>query len=516
MLKLGLTTSGAISLGAYEGGALAALLLGLEDLREHVVIDCIAGASAGAITGLLAARCLALGADPVEAMRSAWVDTPDLKHLVTHDEDAPLSAEYLADAATRVLATPVTGRPRPQQHEVRVTMAMCSLAGLGYQIRVEEGDPPVDAVTYLDWSNASFGPASTLDDFELAAARALTSGANPYGFPPSLVEHTPAEIAALRAAGVHNTGLVARSWYTDGGTLDNEPFGRLLDLLDDDPDAGDERIVLLVHPIPTVLPKASMWTNAAVQPRWARTGLRAAALHGDQSIFDDLRALSKVNTRLGWVEDVAAAIDGAIAELGLDATATAAVNARLDALIDHLDDDHATINRTIHRQPPARSARPANDRLALLRAAIRRAAGLDGKRPVSVQIVSPSMDPSGAPAADLLAGEKLGHFFGFLSVRFRKSDFALGYRHMQIWMATNLRTALAGSTAALADLDVALAHVRAGYDELGWDDQRFGDAGWDTLTIGDKFRLAEVAAHTAHISERDIRHWDDGIPVPGV
>ena len=74
-LKLALTISGAVSLGAFEGGALAALLTGLQALDEGedrpIEIDVIGGASAGSITGLLAAWVLQQGADPVALMEQA-------------------------------------------------------------------------------------------------------------------------------------------------------------------------------------------------------------------------------------------------------------------------------------------------------------------------------------------------------------------------------------------------------------------------------------------------------------
>src|SRR5580704_13333546 len=102
-LHVSLTLPGAVSLGAYEGGALAALLVGVQGLDGEVVVDSIGSASAGSITGLLAARCLAAGADPVRVMKEAWVDLDSLKALKTHDLAAPLSAHALAMMAAKVL-----------------------------------------------------------------------------------------------------------------------------------------------------------------------------------------------------------------------------------------------------------------------------------------------------------------------------------------------------------------------------------------------------------------------------
>ena len=82
-LHVSLTLPGAVSLGAYEGGALAALLVAVQALDGGVVVDSIGAASAGSITGLLAARSLTAGADPVQVMSEAWVDLDSLKTLKT-------------------------------------------------------------------------------------------------------------------------------------------------------------------------------------------------------------------------------------------------------------------------------------------------------------------------------------------------------------------------------------------------------------------------------------------------
>src|SRR5271157_4605710 len=102
-LRLALTLPGAVSLGAYEGGALAALLVAVQQLEGAVVIDAIASASAGSMTGLLAARSLAWGADPVDIMKRAWVELDDLKDMSTHEIASPLSAASLLVMAEQVL-----------------------------------------------------------------------------------------------------------------------------------------------------------------------------------------------------------------------------------------------------------------------------------------------------------------------------------------------------------------------------------------------------------------------------
>ena len=44
-------------------------------------------------------------------------------------------------------------------------------------------------------------------------------------------------------------------WYTDGGTLDNEPLGRALDLVAEAQDSDQvSRLHVLIHPHPTGAP----------------------------------------------------------------------------------------------------------------------------------------------------------------------------------------------------------------------------------------------------------------------
>ena len=98
-LRIALTISGAVALGAYEGGALAALLCAIRELCRgddpEIRVDAIGGSSAGSITGLLAARCLLEGIDPVYVMREAWVERDSLPVMRTDAPDEPLSLDAL-------------------------------------------------------------------------------------------------------------------------------------------------------------------------------------------------------------------------------------------------------------------------------------------------------------------------------------------------------------------------------------------------------------------------------------
>jgi predicted acylesterase/phospholipase RssA len=519
-LRIGLTISGAVSLGAYEGGALAALLLATQTAPEALVIDTIAGASAGAITGLLAARCLVRGADPVTAMASAWIDTPDLDVLLSHRGLAsPLSNAPLISAAHRLFGDgpgALADGPQRQASDVSLSLAIVCLGGLGYKIVGAGGtgsDEAIEATTYLDWYDHVFNGRSTTAEWLHGADAALASGANAIGFPPVLFERTAEEIATCKAAGLENLPTTAGTWYTDGGTIDNEPFGKLLDLIsDDDSDADFRRILLSVQPTPTATPAPSLWTDPDSQPRWARTALRAFRLSSDQEIFEDLRALVKTNTRLEWVDllvdRISTGLASALAGVERGSEIEAQLIAVLAGVIDELDQAHRALNEKLQRRPPGRESAHTDTFADALRDAVHRATGLAGKMPAIVEVVSPALDPQHRPASEQLAGEALGHLFGFVDVTFRQSDFVLGWRHMRLWLDGALPRY--GLAAALPAIDQALD---AAYDALAFKDVQKGGVTVGDLPLDEKLRLAELGLRFGHVAEHDVRHWDDQIPL---
>ena len=540
-LRVGLTISGAVSLGAYEGGALAAFLLAAQTLEGDLLVDAVSGASAGAITGVLVARCLLRGADPIAAMRAAWVDLPSADQLATHEMTAPLDGAVLTRFAREMLdSTKDTLPDGPagtwrQTEPVRMTMAIVPLGGFGYRISEVEGTTTIDATTFLDWCSPTLDPTSSDETYLQAASAALASGANAVGFAPRLFEHPPDELDEMRANGILNLPGPGGVWYTDGGTVDNEPLGRLLDVVAEIDDV-DDRVFLIVHPFAESAPGASRWTDPDHQPRWLPTAHRAYSLRSVQGLYDDIQSLMKVNSRLRWVDDLSANLGGAIeaaaAQLApADADALrSSVREALETSIVEIGTQRDALDARIGRQPssaragapipapetaadagPTGAAAGPVDLTALVRSAIHRAAGLSGKEAARVEIVSPALDPSGRSSDDLLAGEKLGHFFGFLDVRFRQSDFELGYGHMRAWLVDGLPRYGFGA----AQVTEVLAAVDAGSTRFGWAPVDMGGADLGDLTWPERGRGAEILAHAVHLFEKDLRHWSDDLtPTP--
>ena len=126
-LRVSMTLPGAISLGAYEGGALAALLVAAKALGEDlVVVDSIAAASAGSITALLVARSLLRNVDPVTLLTKAWVELDSFNAMKTHSLDSPLSSDSLSKIAAATVGPdgvpdgPAVGR---QQQPIHLSFA---------------------------------------------------------------------------------------------------------------------------------------------------------------------------------------------------------------------------------------------------------------------------------------------------------------------------------------------------------------------------------------------------------
>jgi predicted acylesterase/phospholipase RssA len=508
-LRIGLTISGAVSLGAYEGGALAALLTAVQAMGpEAVVIDAITGASAGAITAVLTAQTLLRGLDPVDAMVKSWVELPSLARLATHSMESPLSAKVLSQEARRLLqhggVRPGPG-VAPQPNHVNVAITMTTLAGYHYRIGALMKATPVDATSYLDWAKFDLAPDTDDATYRKAAEAALASAANEMGFPPKLIKRDDHDREEAKRHGVLNPPNPAGTWYTDGGTVNNEPFGALLDLTASDPPQTD-RVLLLVHPSVDSVDAHSVWDDPTSQPRWTRTGLRGQKIHTTQTIYEDLRKLEKTNTRVIDVEALAYEIDNAIK----DPAARQAMAEAIGTFLDGFETRKAALSDWIGRPPP----RAEDEKLAslplreLLAAAIGKASGLEGKRTALVEVVTPAIGGNKEPVDRLLAGEKLGHFFGFTAERLRQSDFALGWRNMRTWLETGLT-----EYGVKAEVLAVLPTVDAVYHRLGWDGVREGTASFGSLHLDEKVRLGLLGAHIAHVVERDIRSWNTGFPV---
>ena len=514
--RIGLMLPGAVSLGAYEGGALAAVLKAVQASNDELVVDAIASASAGSMTALIACRALLCGADPIDLMTQTWVSLPQLDRLEAHDPSAPLTMKNLMDTATELLTGGgVDDGPTRQKVSVRLSMSLTALGGLTYAIPHvrDESDPElVDhgdsadtllATTYVDFFTTELKPGAKAPDFLAVLDAAMTSGSTPVGFPPRRLNRTDVE-ADYKKNGVlipPNQDLAL--WYSDGGDLDNQPFGRLLDLIGQIPDQGnDQRVIVMLNIEPGAAPTwKGTWFDAKPDPSWLSTLLHVDHVRGTQSLYDDLRRLEKTNRRIAWIKRISSTLEGS-----LDPTSKEAFSIALAEAAEWLADERQAVRKVIHDRakadPP--EASPSAETLEDL---LLQAAGLANKHEVIVEVISPLDDPRIKLTADQqLSGEFMFHFGGFFDQKFRESDFALGYRNAQDWLTWWLNDHVKNPTAVLNA-------VKAGYETLSWRDEAEGNASLDALTLKEKAQAVGLLAHVgrvvAHDLELDIAHEVD-------
>lgn len=514
-VRIGLTISGAVSLGAYEGGALAALLLAVQELHREqqtdppVVIDAMGGASAGSITAMLAARTLHAGLDPVHVMAESWVRRDSLAALRTKDKHAPLSVDALRAVAIELLDAPEGLRGRPKQDaRIRIHMALACLRGLNYRIGRLKGRA-LDASTFLDWGTFELMPKMTIDDYTeppdaAVIDFALASGANALGFPPRRLNRLALEQDRKRLEKTKITNLPSAwkgwLWYTDGGTIDNEPLGRTFDIAND-LDAGFEgtRLHLLIHPHPTAPPSDDRWAKPGTRPPWITTLARSEKIQRTQSLYGDLLRAEKTNSRIFWKELFARGAAGPIAD---DPDTWLPI---LRQVLGAIEGEKAAIDAREGEAITAESTPvPEEDVRVLLRRVLDRITGLTGKNETLIDVVSPLLLPEARerPIEDLLAGEFLGHFGGFLDEPLRWNDFALGYRSMRIWLD---RLEEIGVDAAAARRARAVVDERF---ERGWN-TAMGEATLKSIPSRAKWQFRRVALHTASVAGRELLNKGD-------
>jgi predicted acylesterase/phospholipase RssA len=506
-LRLALTISGAVSLGAYEGGVLAALLSAIRPLCQGddpaVRLDAIGGASAGSITGLLAARCLTEGLDPVRVMQEAWVRQDSMQHMLHGSQDAPLSPKVLRAMASDLLdASKMPNVDGHQALPVRITMVLACLRGLGYEIRsLTDAGSTVDATTFVDLVNATITHGQSLDAFlDPADASlvdiALASGANALGFPPRVLDRT-ADEPRYDAAGIDNFPPSKHLWYTDGGTVDNEPLGHTLDLvgkLDADNAPDFRRLLVLIHPHPTGSAQGNAWADPENPPTWLATLMRADHLQRTQSLYDDLRRVEKTNSHIAWLAQVDDKLGSALAALD---------PAQQAPIVDALHDTISGIEANLGQLPAhAAAAAPAGDIRTLLRSVLAQATGVGEKRAVDLEVISPLIlsAPKQIPVEDMLAGEVLFHFGGFFDEHLRISDFDLGYSSTLEWLSAS---ALERHGLDNADSRQAIEAAQAAYTPANtW--EQWGKTSVGKVAARHPFALAALMAQIARVAGEDV------------
>ncbi len=448
-LRLALSLPGGVAPGTFEAGAVCGLLAWMQEVNAHtddaVVVDVITGASAGALTGLLAARVLLAGDDPVAVFRQAWVMAPSLPALRAVGPWAPLSLRRARQVAHGLLFSPSEpGQRWKQTSPVTLEIALGCLRGFSQQIPatddVLDAGRPLLATSYLDWSSFDLRdiPArSGTDGAEWTEAidSVVASASHPLAFParslnrePLREEYLASDVVNLPAG---EDGL--RLWYTDGGLLDNEPLGRCISrVVERDGARTSSRLVMLVRSSVRWPPLADnpAWSGT-VRPRWTQTLARVLDLVATHATGRDLLKVELINARLRWTSEVATKLAGLVHSDARD---------ELERLLTTVEAERRPFDRVAGRTPITTD--PSSLSLEeLITEVLSAASGLTAKRPVDVAVVSADASYTGP--------EALRSLVGFLERRQRENHFAAGYWSMLNWidrapeltkqLATNVR-----------------------------------------------------------------------------
>ena len=418
---IGLCMAGAVSAGAYTAGVVDYLIEALQEwqLRKdnhspntpsHAVkIPVIGGASAGGMTGIIAAAALQ---DPIEPIRQlggnilepqpgnalyrSWVDLlgPDmLSHLLdTADMRSPeglqslLNADFIdeiAQSATQVSPAPALPRPYLARH-LKLFVTLSNLNGMEFSVNFKANSANLNRYQVRSHNDyACFKLCNSADDY-------ANDGWIPLNFKTKL--NAELAIQAAKATGAFPLGLKARrlsrdkrymnelEWlfqitqkaknpfqeqpYTtvnvDGGMINNEPFDKIKELLAKETGQSPEQ--------------AQNYTT------FNSTVLMVDPFPGEPGDFD---AGTGLFTILGNT------LSALLAQAGI----------KTDTLIDAMDSDKAGQFMIV----PTRQPQPGQG-----------AGAIEGKRAIAC----------GA----------LGGFSGFISKEFRVHDYFLGRANCEIFL----------------------------------------------------------------------------------
>ena len=312
---------------------------GEDGVRVRVVVDVIAGTSAGGINGIILAKALAHDL-PQDALRDVWLDRGDINKLMKwrYVPTLPLKAvAWLLESGVRGfrLQPPLSGDRMfrwihealdtmdedggggslmPDDHALELYVTLTDFSGYYRGVPMDNPKNVKDrrhrhvlVFSYTDGTDRLSGDWNPALAF---AARATSSF--PGAFPPihigSIEKNAPGwgglqqfEDACWSIYPLSREELDKRH-FVDGGVLDNFPFRHAIDAIRQRPASLEvDRKLVYIEPHPA--PKKEPPTGKA--PRlFATVGAGLSALPRHEPILDDLLALRAFNDRVGRAADV--------------------------------------------------------------------------------------------------------------------------------------------------------------------------------------------------------------------
>ena len=312
-----------------------------EQVRTRVVVDVIAGTSAGGINGICLAKALAHNLS-LDGFRDLWFNRGDIDGLLAAPgflprklkagwvaaralKQAPLRGDLMAqwiwDAFHTMDGTAPHGTSSatlmPDRHLLELFVTITDFYGYGRQ--VPYADPnPIQDTRHRHLLNFRYGGGDGRDDFGPNSNGALTFAARttsciPGVFPPVSFDQLK---KWLGQRGLDAGDLESRffriyelakfppgwTWFVDGGVLDNKPFGPAIQAIRQRPaDVEVDRRLLYLEPDPGDAMKAA---------QQSRPGTLSAAIGGltglprSEPILDDLVEVGALNERVRRIADI--------------------------------------------------------------------------------------------------------------------------------------------------------------------------------------------------------------------
>jgi patatin-related protein len=314
-----------------------------ENLRTRIVVDVIAGTSAGGINGVCLAKALAHNL-PQDEFRNLWFERGDIDGLLAAPRWLPsrvlkgtwvalnalkkaplrgdLMARWIYDAFHRMDEKGPTPASLPtllpDRHKLELFVTVTDFYGYGRQVPYADPNPIHDR-RHRHLLAFRFGGDDRRDDFDHESNGALTFAARttssiPGVFPPVsfealkgwLGEDRPVDFGRLEQRFFRLYELAkfkpASTWFVDGGVLDNKPFGPAIESIRERPaDVQVDRRLLYLEPDP----------SSALRPSTRpKPSTLAAALGGltglprVEPILDDLVEVGALNERVRRIRDI--------------------------------------------------------------------------------------------------------------------------------------------------------------------------------------------------------------------
>jgi patatin-related protein len=320
-----------------------------DNVRTRVVVDVIAGTSAGGINGIYLAKALAHNRSQ-DALRDLWLERGDIKQLLRGRSwvpplvkapwllaatlrTPPLKGDAIAQWMYRALADMDVGDLRPGEpatlmparHELELFVTTTDF--FGYDRDLEIADPKL-IHDHAHRHVLAFRFGDGADHFTEKHNGALAFSARatscfPGAFPPvSFAEferYLTGDGADLSNLGPTFFRLYALShadprntYFVDGGILDNRPFGHAIGAIRRRPaEAEVDRRLLYLEPDPG---KPGPRPPGA-SPRPLATVLAAVSgIPRKEPILDDILAVSRSNERVRRIRDIVEIVFGPVGD----------------------------------------------------------------------------------------------------------------------------------------------------------------------------------------------------------